>query len=60
MVIVTETVFHFLGEPVSWAELLGFVTGERHPGDGLRPPWIEVRGTVEERVEAVLSALRAG
>lgn len=26
----------------------------------LRPPWIEVRGTVEQRVEAVLSALRAG
>jgi nicotinamide mononucleotide transporter len=27
MVIVTQTAFHFLGEPVSWAELLGFVTG---------------------------------
>ena len=25
----------------------------------LREPWIEVRGTVEERVEAVLSAVRA-
>jgi HTH-type transcriptional repressor of NAD biosynthesis genes len=28
--------------------------------DRLQEPWIEVRGTVEERVEAVLSALRAG
>ena len=27
MVIVTQTVFSLLGEPVSWAELLGFVTG---------------------------------
>ena len=26
----------------------------------LRPPWMEVRGTVEERVEAVVSAVRAG
>lgn len=24
---MTETAFHLLGEPVSWAELLGFVTG---------------------------------
>ena len=28
--------------------------------DRLRGPWIEVRGSVEERVEAVLSALRGG
>jgi nicotinamide mononucleotide transporter len=25
--MMTETAFHLLGEPVSWAELLGFVTG---------------------------------
>ena len=25
--MLTKTVFEFLGEPVSWAELLGFVTG---------------------------------
>ena len=28
--------------------------------DRLQGPWIEVRGSVEERVESVLSALRAG
>src|SRR3954453_3435881 len=27
MVVLTKTVFELLGEPVTWAELLGFVTG---------------------------------
>src|SRR3954468_13630480 len=27
MVVLTKTVFDLLGEPVTWAELLGFVTG---------------------------------
>ncbi len=27
MVMLTQTVFELLGEPVTWAELLGFVTG---------------------------------
>src|ERR1700753_3157143 len=27
MVIMTKTAFELLGEPVTWAELLGFITG---------------------------------
>src|SRR3982751_5919514 len=27
MVVLTKTVFELLGDPVTWAELLGFVTG---------------------------------
>ena len=27
MVVLTKTVFELFGEPVSWAELFGFITG---------------------------------